>query len=285
MIQLVRSAAVSLALAAGAQAAGAQAWRTLESSRQLRDSAEHHVRVEYGAGRIDIAATSAPVLYAMTLRYDETMASPVHRYDADARVLTLGVDIESRRLSGLRDQTRGEMRLSLSRDVPVDLHLQLGATKATLDLGGLRLSNLRLESGASETLLDFSTPNAERMRSLEVSVGAASFEARNLANANASNIRVVGGVGSVALDFGGQWSQDVAVDVEVSLGKLTLHVPRDVGVRVEVQKIFASFDYVGLIKRDGAYFSDNWERAPHRLRVRAGTRFGGIELDRNARGD
>ena len=285
MIRSACAAAVALSLGAGAQVSGAQVWRTLESSRQLRDSGEHHVRVQYGAGRIDVAATSAPVLYAMTLRYDELSATPLHRYDASSRALTLGVDIESRRLSGLRDQTRGEMRLSLSRDVPLDLELELGATKATLDLGGLNMRNLRLDSGASETLLDFSTPNAGRMRSLEVSVGAASFEARNLGNANAPNIRVAGGVGSVTLDFGGQWTQDVAVDVDVSLGKLTLHVPRDIGIRVEVQKIFASFDHEGLTKRGDAYFSDNWDSAPRRLRVRAGTRFGGIELDRTAGGD
>ena len=285
MIREARGAAAVLAFLAGAPAAEAQVWRTLESSRQLRDSGAHRVRVEYGAGRIDIAPTDDPVLYAMTLRYDESMASPVHRYDASGRALTLGVDIESRRLSGLRDQTRGEMRLSLTRAVPIDLGLELGATKATLDLGGLNLTNLRLDAGASETLLDFSAPNSGRMRSLDVSVGAASFEARNLGNANASNIRVTGGVGSVTLDFGGQWTQDVAVEVDVALGKLTLHVPRDVGVRVEVQKILASFDHQGLTKRGDAYFSDNWDSAPHRLRVRAGARFGGIELDRTAGGD
>ena len=285
MTTLPRLAAAGLALAASAQLSGAQTWRTLESSRQLRDSGEHHVRIEYGAGRVDIAATSAPVLYAMTLRYDEKTASPVHRYDASARALTLGIDIEARRVTSLHDQTRGEMRLSLSRAVPLDLELDLGATKATLDLGGLTLRNLRLNSGASETLLDFSTPNAGRMRSLEVNVGAASFTARNLANANTSAIRVTGGVGSVVLDFGGAWTQDVAVDVEVALGKLTLHVPRDIGVRLEVQKFLASFEHEGLTKRGDAYFTDNWDTARYRLRMRAGTRFGGIELDRTTGGD
>lgn len=260
----------------------AQTWRTLESSRQLRDSAEHHVRVQYGAGRIDVGATDAPVLYAMTLRYDESTATPVRRYDPAGRALTLGVDIEAHRLRSLHDQTRGEMRLSLNRSVPLDLELSLGATQATLDLGGLNLVNLRLDSGASETTLDFSSPNAGHMRSLDVRVGAARFEARNLANANASAIRVSGGVGSVELDFGGQWTRDMTVDVEVALGKLSLHLPREVGVRVEVDKFLASFDQQGLSKRGDAYFSDNWDTAPHRLRLRAGTKFGGIELDRTA---
>jgi len=118
------------------------------------------------------------------------------------------------------------------------------------------------------------------MHSIDVDVGAASFEARNLANANTSSIRVHGGVGSVELDFGGQWSQDVAANVDLSLGKLTLHVPRDVGVRVEIEKFFAAFDQQGLQKRGDAYYTDNWDQAKYHLRLRAETTFGGIEFDR-----
>ncbi|HKW45996.1 MAG TPA: hypothetical protein VJN70_01070 [Gemmatimonadaceae bacterium] len=259
-----------------------QTWRTVESTRQLRDSAQHKVRVQYGAGRIDVGATNAPVLYSMTLRYDESTTTPIHRYDADARSLTLGIEggDSPRFRHDLSDKSKGEMRLSLSRAVPIDLGLELGATKASLDLGGLNLLGLRLDSGASETVLDFSTPNLNRMRSLEVDVGAASFEARNLGNANASLVHIEGGVGSVELDFGGQWSQDMAVDANLALGKLTLRVPRDVGVRMEVQKFLASFDQQGLVKRGDAYYSDNWDRAKYHLRLRAQTTFGGIELDR-----
>ena len=279
---MIRQAWVlAVALGAAWQSASSQSWRTVESARQLRDSAEHHVRVRYGAGRIDVAAATSPVLYSMTLRYDESTSTPLHSYDPASRVLTVGIEGQSDRFSrNMGEKSRGEMRLSLSRSVPMDLSLELGATKATLDLGGLNLTGLRLASGASETMVDFSSPNQGRMASLDVDVGAASFEARNLANANATSVRVHGGVGGVELDFGGQWLQDMAVDVDLALGKLTLHIPRDVGVRVEVEKFLASFDEQGLVKRADAYYSDNWDRAKYHLRLRAQTTFGGIELDR-----
>lgn len=272
---------LAAALGAAWQPASGQSWRTVESARQLRDSGEHRVRVRYGAGRIDVAATSSPVLYAMTLRYDESTSTPLHSYDSTARLLTLGVNGQSDRFSrNLGDKSRGEMRLSLSRSVPVDLALSLGAAKATLDLGGLDITSLQLESGASETVIDFSSPNLGRMRTLDVDVGAASFEARNLANANVPKVRIHGGVGGVELDFGGQWQQDMDVNVDLALGKLTLHVPRDVAVRLEVEKFLATFDEQGLVKRGDAYYSDNWDRAKYHLRLRAETTFGGIELDR-----
>jgi len=276
-----RALVLAAAFGVAWQAAPAQSWRTVESARQLRDSGEHRVRVRYGAGRIDIGATNSPVLYAMTLRYDESTSTPLHSYDSTARLLTVGVEGQSDRFSrNLGEKSKGEMRLSLSRSVPVELSLALGATKATLDLGGLDITALELESGASETVVDFSTPNQGRMRTLAVDVGAASFEARNLANANVAKVRVHGGVGGVELDFGGQWQQDMDVNVDLALGKLTLHVPRDVGVRVEVEKFLASFDEQGLVKRGDAYYSDNWDRAKYHLRLRAQTTFGGIELDR-----
>lgn len=280
----MRYGTLNIAVAVGLVLPGAalaQSWRTVESSRQLLDSAEHHVQVRYSAGRIDVAPTNAPVLYSMNLRYDEASSTPLHHYDASAHLLTLGVNAEKTRfVRGTDEKSSGEMHLSLSRSVPIDLDLDLGATKGALDLGGLNLLSLRLDSGASDMQLDFSTLNRSRMRVFEVQAGAASFDAKNLANANAPTIHVESGVGSVELDFGGTWTQDVSVNAEVALGKLTLHVPGDVGIRVEVEKFLASFDQQGLEKRGDAYFSSNWDRALYHLRVRAETTVGGIEIDR-----
>jgi hypothetical protein len=277
----MRGAATPLLVFALAAPLSAQSWRTVESSRQLRDSSAHRVRVHYAAGRFDVTSTSAPVLYSMTLRYDESTMTPLHRYDASTRLLELGTEGESKHFAhGSGDEGKGEMRLTLSRSVPLDLQMDLGATKAMLDLGGLQLQRVKLQSGASETVLDFSSPNNARMDILDVDVGAATFEGRNLGNARASSIRVHGGVGSVDLDLGGQWTQDATVDVELALGKLTLHVPRDVGVRLEVDKFLASFDQQGLQKRSDAYYSDNWDRARYHVRLHASTTFGGIEVDR-----
>jgi hypothetical protein len=264
-----------------ASVAGAQAWRTLDVSRQLRDSSEHRVRVRYGAGRFSLRPTTEPVLFSMQLRYDEERTQPLHEYDADERSVTLGVSGQTVRWSRhASDREVGEMRLGLSGAVPMDLELELGATQARVDAGGLALNNLRIQTGAADAVLDFSSPNRMRMRHLDVELGAAGFVITNLGNANVSSIRVQGGVGSVDLDFGGALKRDVSVEANVALGKLTLHVPQDVGIRIEVQKILASFDHHGLTKRGRAYYSDNWDTAKVLMRVRAETVFGAIEIER-----
>jgi hypothetical protein len=72
-------------------ALSAQTWRTLDVSRQLHDTTELHVNVEYGAGRFDLRPATEPVLYSMQLRYDEDNATPLHTYDAAAGTLQIGL--------------------------------------------------------------------------------------------------------------------------------------------------------------------------------------------------
>jgi hypothetical protein len=283
--RLVAAASIlSLALALPLAGQAAPLWRSVDIARQLRDSQPQRIRVQYGTGRVDLRPAITPVLYDMHLRYDERRGVPLHRYDAEQRATVLG--LESRDEGGRSSASgkeSGELRLGLPAAVPLDLDLEFGGTQAALELGGLMLRSLRLECGATEATLAFATPNRTHMRELDVGVGAASFTALHLANANADLIRVRGGVGSVDLDFGGTWTRDLTVDARLAIGQLTLHVPPSVGVRLEVQRVAASFDHPGLVKRDDAWYSDNWDTAPYKLRLRAGTYFGGIDVQRGVR--
>jgi predicted membrane protein len=91
------------------------------------------------------------------------------------------------------------------------------------------------------------------------------------------------GVGNVELDMGGQWASDIDLHVEVTLGIVTIHVPADVGIRVSLEKIIASFEHEGLVERDGAWLSTNWDSAPRKLRITAETTLGKLTIDRTGR--
>lgn len=261
-------------------AQGDPSWRAVELSRQLRDTLPQRVRVQYGAGRVDVRGTAAPLLYSMHLRYDDARTVPLHRYDADQHAVVLG--LEGRGASGMRSTGRGdesgELRLMLPNIVPLELDLEFGGTEAALELGGLALRSLRLECGATDATLGFASPNRTQMAELDINVGAAGLTATRLANANAERLRVRGGVGSVDLDFSGRWTRDLDVVTRLAVGKLTLRIPPDVGLRLEVQRVAAGFNHVGLVKRDDAWYTPNYDTAPHKLRVRAETFFGGIDV-------
>ena len=285
---VVRAAtALSLVLSTHAAAAqGGARWRTVDVSRQLRDTAPQRIRVQYEAGKLDVRGTSDSLLYAMHLRYDEARAIPVHRYDAEQRSTVLGVESIGRGLrtsSGDDRDATGELKLQVPARVPLELDLELGGTQSVLELGGLSLRSLHIECGATDASLSFSTPNHVRMRDIEIDVGAADFTAANLGNANAEQIRLRGGVGVVDLDFGGAWTQDMTVTARLAVGKLLLRIPSDAGVRLEVQRVAAGFEHEGFTKRDDAWYSENYDRASRKLRLRAETYFGKIEIRRGTR--
>jgi hypothetical protein len=278
---------IALTLVAVAAAAplrlSAQSWRTIDVARQLADSAPTAVNVVYGTGTFALRGTTAPLLYHMQLRYDAERSQPRHSYDRAKRRLDIGVQKSDMRFTGRKEGEAGKLQIELSRAAQLDLSVDLGAAEADLDLTGLRLRRLRLEAGASESRVRFDSLNANRMELLEVSLGAASFRASRLANANAATIRVDAGVGNVELDMGGQWNSDIALHVEVALGVVTIHVPPDVGIRATVEKVIAGFEHEGLVQRGNDWVSSNWDSAPRKLCISAETTLGKLAIDRTGR--
>jgi predicted membrane protein len=92
-----------------------------------------------------------------------------------------------------------------------------------------------------------------------------------------------GGVGAVDLDFGGAWTHDMSVSAQLAVGRLRVRIPSDVGVRLTVSRVAAGFEHEGLTKRDDAWYSDNYERATHKLHLDAETFVGKIEILRGSR--
>jgi Predicted membrane protein (DUF2154). len=261
------------------EAQRAPLWRTIDVARQIHDTLPQRIRVQYAVGRVDVRPAAASVLYDMHLRYDEGRGLPLHQYDAEQRATVLGLDARDERggRGGDRKET-GELRVGLPAAVPLDLDLDFGGTEATIELGGMMLRSVRMESGASEATVSFATPNRAHMREMDIDVGAASLTALHLANANADLIRVRGGVGGMDLDFGGSWTRDLTVNARLAIGQLTLRVPSNVGVRLEVQRVAAGFNHPGMTQRGDAWYSDNWETAQYKLRVRAENYFGEIDV-------
>ena len=264
---------VAIAMASGAQSARAQDWRTVTSMRQYKSEDALRVTVEYGAGRMFVAPGDASALYKATLRYDANSFRPVTHYED--RHLRVGVEGGS--IKG-RNMKTGRLDLALSPRVPLDLDLKFGAVQAEIELGGLRIREAEISTGASETDISVSRPNPEKCSTLKLEVGAADFEAGGLGNLNCAHVEVHGGVGDITLDFNGAWRIDSSVEIDMGLGSLTLRVPRGLGVQVHKDGFLASFDSEGLIKRGNMYYSENWEKAGNRLSFNIDAAFGAIRI-------
>jgi len=264
-----------LLLAAWPAVAGAQDWRTLSRGQEYNGEKALKVDLEYGAGRLGIQPAAHGVLYRASIRYDADLFEPVLDFGSDA----LRIGIGNGEIHGRRNMKGGSLDLRLGPQAPLDLDLKFGATEANLELGGLRVRNLKVSTGASATTLRFSKPNLDACQRAEIEVGAARLEAIGLGNLNARELEVNGGVGEVVLDFTGAWRNDVNAQVHMGLGSLTLRVPNGLGVSVQKDGILSGFDSQGLTKRGNVYYSDGFNRAGHKLAVKLDAAFGSIRVE------
>lgn len=266
--------AVALAFAGGAEA---QNQKRVSMSRQLDGDRPINVEVQYAMGRLKIRPTATDgTLYRMDLEYDEDLFRPIAEY-APGQLL-IGTESLKHRFRFSRDMEAGELNLELSTEVPMDLNLEFGAVRADIDLGGLRITRLRVETGASETRLRVSRPNPERARVVSFEVGVASFTARELGNLNADRIELEAGVGDITLDFTGEWTEDARVSIEMGLGSLELRIPRGLGVKLTKDAFLVSLDSQGLVKRGDAYYSLDYDDADVRLTIDIEAAFGSIDV-------
>jgi hypothetical protein len=208
--------------------------------------------VRFGAGRLDIEGGTRRTLISGEAWYNNELFAPTVRSEGRRVTLSAGDGhLELREFidswSRVKDHlNRWELELGA---VPTELELELGASSAGLELGGLPLRRLRMSQGAADLDLDFSRPNPVEMAALSYAGGASRCSLRNLANANTSRIEVAGGGGVFHLDFSGKLRRDLAVKVETGAGEMTLAFPEEADVEVTTHTGLALVDFRGTWSR------------------------------------
>jgi hypothetical protein len=270
----------ALTLCLGAAGAEAQTPRPFSTYRQWHGETRLHARLEYAAGALRIAAGRAAELYRMDVLFDGERYKPVSEFDAASTAVTLGLRATGG--GGLRVASRNQLRqtaaVAFSPKSDLSLEVTLGAADADLELGGLRLTDLDLQAGASRATVRFSRPNAARCRAASLRAGAAELTVLGLGNSRCDRISFEGGVGRVTLDFDGAWVSSSRVEVKMALGEVTLRLPRQVGVRITPDKFLASFDPEGLLRQGTSYVSPGYDQATRHLDIDVATAVGNVEV-------
>jgi hypothetical protein len=278
----MRRALVSaLALVLGASGASAQTMRPFSTYRQWHGETSTTARLDFAAGALRLAAGRPNELYRMDVSYDGERYEPVSDFDAARGNVTLGLRAAGG--GGIRVVSKRQLgqtaSVTFSPRSDLALAVALGAVDGDLELGGLRLTSLDLEAGASRATVRFSQPNAARCRDAVLSSGAAELTVLGLGNSRCDRIAFEGGVGRVTLDFSGAWTSSSHVSVKMALGQVELRLPRQVGVRLTLDKFLATFDPVGFVRQGSAYFSPGYDQAARHLDIDITTAVGGVTLD------
>ncbi len=130
-----------------------------------------------------------------------------------------------------------------------------GAYKGNMDLGGLSLKSLHVTDGAAQVELKFSQPNQVEMSLLHYETGASNVSLSGLANANADSIEFRSGAGNYTLDFGGDLLRNTQMHVRSGISKVTIYVPENSNVTVELHRWFSNVNTTGNWQKSGRAYS------------------------------
>ncbi|MEZ4411509.1 MAG: hypothetical protein R2910_00820 [Gemmatimonadales bacterium] len=259
---------------------GAQTLKRFSTTRQFHGEVRLGAAIEFAGGTLNVGAGAPTSLYAMDLAYDAARFQPVSKWDDPGTAVTLGLSSLDNGSIGVGNTTQNQTAdIQFSPRVDLDLSLAVGAAKSRIDLGGLRLSSLKVETGASQTEVRFSTQNPIRCTAAVFRAGVAELTVFGLGNSRCDRVSFEGGMGSVTLDYSGAWANNSVLDATVAVGGLTLRIPRAVGVTITTDQFLASFQPAGFTRQGNRYVSSNDATASRHLTVTLATSFGGVTVD------
>ena len=228
--------------------------QTKSESIELGDAETVDVEIKMGAGELDVSGGADELLEA-TYTYNVDELEPEATY-SEGKLIVQHADVKG----GIRtffdlDDYRNEWDLRFNEDVPMEMNIDLGAGRSNLTLGSLALTGLDINAGAGDVDVDLS--GSQSLTRLDYDMGA----------------------GRVTLDLTGNWQQDMDASIDGGVGELTLSLPRDVGVRVEVDTGIGSVVTSGLTKDGDTYTNDAYGESDVTLNIEIDAGVGKINLD------
>ena len=199
----------------------------------LEGAARAEVGLEMNAGELQVRGTEQAALLEASFEYNRDRYRPEvdYRLFGDKGIL----QVRHARRHGIPFGTvRNKWNLDLSRAVPLDLDINLGAGESDLDLRGLKLQRLDIDMGVGEMTLDLQGPHEESFRvKIDGGVGSGKIF---LPSEVGVRIKVDGGLGSIDTrglsKQGGYYVNDafgrsaivIEVDISAGIGSLDLRV-------------------------------------------------------------
>jgi len=250
--------------------------RDEQEAISLGDAESATVEIFFGAGELEVKAGDSDELFSGHFRYNVERLGPEVTYEDGVLSVRQGDTDEDWGIP--TGNVRNEWELEFSPEIPLKMDVDIGAGVGKLDFTGLQLTELDLDVGAGDFEVHFGEPNQAEMSDLTLGTGASKLEVSGIGHANPEQVKVQGGVGDITLDFTGDWSHSADVEVTAGVGLVTLRLPDDVGVWVEVEGGLSSVNASGLKRQGDAYVNDAFGEVETELRIQVTTGIGAVSL-------
>lgn len=204
--------------------------QTKEETVARQDANQVEVDVRMGAGRLDVSAGSQTLMDA-TFTYNVDEWEPNVEYTVSGGVGQLTVTQPEVEDVGIPDDDIDyQWELRFNEETPMEMEVDLGAGQSELDLVGLDLRSLRMNTGAGQ---------------VDMTLGG-----------NLENLHMETGAGEISLDLANDWGQDMEAEIRGGVGSVTVILPSEVGARVTVQQGIGSVNASGLNQNGDTYTND-----------------------------
>jgi hypothetical protein len=100
----------------------------------------------------------------------------------------------------------------------------------------------------------------------------------DLGTLDMNSLTVETGAGVTTVDLTGNWQHDVDVSIQGGVGELTVNLPSEMGVRVELETALVTVTANGLIKDENGYVNQAFGTAPHTLTLNLQAGVGSVVL-------
>jgi len=117
--------------------------------------------------------------------------------------------------------------LYLPAGTPITLLGELGIGESRLELGGLWIESVDLETGIGDHGIDFDEPLPVPMTTFKVDGSIGELNIRRLGNASPASAHVNHSIGELVVDLNGAWENDAEVFVDSSIGECRVNLPAE----------------------------------------------------------
>lgn len=167
---------------------------TEQVSIDLQGAAQASLNLSYGAGHLILDAGASPG-QLLTGSFAGNVKQSAH---ISGDRLKAKVEVGPSFFPPFVSNWGGlEWNVSLNRDIPVSLKLEMGASQSEIDLRDLRITDLKVSTGASKT--DLTLPANAGETTVKVELGAASLD-MSVPDGVAARIRAEHGVAAIEVD-------------------------------------------------------------------------------------
>jgi len=184
------------------------------------------------------------------------MATDTHSYElGDVRSLDLEVGVNIGTLSikgGAENLVDCEFRYNVPKWKP-EIDYRESGGRATLSIKQPDLGSKSIPNKAKSHWDLVVNGDVELTLLLDVGIGETVLA---LGEVSVTSIDINQGIGELTLDLDGQRTSDLSVDIDGGIGRATVILPRDVGVRLEADAGIGAISTLGLSRRGGALVND-----------------------------